>query len=471
MKSFTLGSSLVLVLVSSALVPCTAEAQISTETQTTTGVGEPDREVYMRPSYWRPYDKRGINVFETGKQRDTIPYMGPRIRFGAGFTQQFQDIDHENPGAANNATTNRLYPISSGFMTAQANLFFDAELSEGIRLNVTTYLSSRHHNEAWVKGGYIQFDRLPFRGQIWDDLMELVTVKVGHMEINYGDQHFRRSDGGHTLYNPFMENYIVDAFATEIGGEVYVQKAGLLGMVGVSNGMIRGNVDYVQPSVNPTTGDVIDANTSRNPSIYLKLAADRTFTDFLRARLSGSYYHNNSSAGTGLTLYSGDRAGSNYHNVLERAPVGQALPASTALFTSGRLNPAFSKKIHAFMLNGFVKAYGLEVFGTYENAKGRTRTETVRRDMTQWAADVVFRFGRNENFYIGGRYNGVNAELSGIANEVKVSRVAAAAGWFLTRNILLKGEYVQQEYEDFPTTDFRAGGKFNGYVIEAVVGF
>lgn len=242
-------------------------------------------------------------------------------------------------------------------------------------------------------------------------------------------------------------------------------------MVGVSNGMIRGNVDYVQPSVNPTTGDVIDANTSRNPSIYLKLAADRTFTDFLRARLSGSYYHNNSSAGTGLTLYSGDRAGSNYHNVLERAPVGQALPASTALFTSGRLNPAFSKKIHAFMLNGFVKAYGLEVFGTYENAKGRTRTETVRRDMTQWAADVVFRFGRNENFYIGGRYNGVNAELSGIANEVKVSPVAAAAGWFLTRNILLKGEYVQQEYEDFPTTDFRAGGKFNGYVIEAVVGF
>lgn len=465
MNKYTPVRAAVLFALLITLAPAIAVAQNMADTS------NPDREVYLRPSYWRPYDKRGLHVFETGKQPDTLPYTGPRIRFGAGFTQQFQDIDHKNPNATNNQTTNRLYPISSGFMTAQANLFLDAELAQGIRLNVTTYLSSRHHNEAWVKGGYIQFDRLPFRGQIWDNIMELVTIKVGHMEINYGDQHFRRSDGGHTLYNPFMENYIVDAFATEIGGEVYVQKAGLLGMVGVSNGMIRGNVDYVQPTVNPTTGDIIDANTSRNPSIYLKLAADRNFTDRIRGRLSGSYYHNNSSAGTGLTLYSGDRAGSNYHNVMERAPVGQALPASTALFTSGRLNPAFSKKIHAFQVNGFLKAYGFEFFGTYESANGRTRTETARRDMTQWAADVVFRFGRNEDFYIGGRYNGVNAELAGIANEVKVSRVAGAAGWFLTRNILLKGEYVQQEYEDFPASDFRAGGKFNGYVIEAVVGF
>ena len=47
-------------------------------------------------------------------------------------------------------------------MTAQANLFTDVQLADGIRMNVTTYLSTRHHNEAWVKGGYIQFDKLPF---------------------------------------------------------------------------------------------------------------------------------------------------------------------------------------------------------------------------------------------------------------------------------------------------------------------
>jgi hypothetical protein len=35
----------------------------------------------------------------------------------------------------------------------------------------------------------------------------------------------------------------------------------------------------------------------------------------------------------------------------------------------------------------------------------------------------------------------------------------------------MKGEYVIQKYKDFPSSDIRNGGKFNGYVIEAVVGF
>ena len=29
-----------------------------------------------------------------------------------------------------------------------------------------------------------------------DQIMEYVTVKLGHFEINYGDAHFRRSDNG-----------------------------------------------------------------------------------------------------------------------------------------------------------------------------------------------------------------------------------------------------------------------------------
>jgi hypothetical protein len=44
-------------------------------------------------------------------------------------------------------------------------------------------------------------------------------------------------------------------------------------------------------------------------------------------------------------------------------------------------------------------------------------------------------------------------------------------GFFLTKNVLLKGEYVAQKYKDFPVTDFRSGGRFNGFVVEAVVGF
>jgi hypothetical protein len=61
--------------------------------------------------------------------------------------------------------------------------------------------------------------------------------------------------------------------------------------------------------------------------------------------------------------------------------------------------------------------------------------------------------------------------LPGFSNEVTIDRVSFAGGWFLTKNILLKGEYVVQNHKDYPSTSQYSGGKFNGYVIEAVVGF
>ncbi len=414
-------------------------------------------------SNFRPYDQTGINQFETSKA-DTVPFTGLKVRWGAGFTQQFQNLKHENPGAINNtgAGANRLYPLQNGFMTAQANLFMDVQLADGIKLNVTSYLSARHHNETWVKGGYIQFDKVPFKGQFWDDLMKIATVKIGHFEVNYGDQHFRRSDGGQTLYNPFMDNYIMDEFATEIGGEVYLQKNGLLGMIGMTTGMIKGSIDSA-------IATVADPNTSRNPSIYFKLGFDKKLNDNVRVRLTGSYYANSSNAGSGLTIFGGDRTGSNYQNVMEKG--GTPLPATTAVAFSGRFNPGFSKKINAAMLNGFVKVYGFEVFATYESSKGRTKTETVDRKANQYAIEGVYRFGKNENLFLGARYNAVKAGLAGIANDVSVNRTSFAGGWFLTKNVLLKGEYVIQKYVDFPAADYRSTGKFNGYVIEAVVGF
>jgi hypothetical protein len=413
------------------------------------------KESYMRPSYWRPYDKTGINVFETTKQPDSLLYEGMRIRLGAGFTQQFQGLKHRSDNNAEAA--NKLYPLTPGFSTAMANLNVDVQLAEGIRLNLVTYLSSRHHNEAWVKGGYIQFDKLPFPGKFWSDLMEVTTIKIGHMEVNYGDAHFRRSDGGQTIYNPFIENYIIDAFATEIGGEVYLQKNGLFGMVGVSNGMIKGNVDSLVASTQ-------DKNLHKSPALYFKAGIDQSLAPKLRFRATGSLYHNGSSGGN--TLYSGDRTGSNYYMVMEKAG-----SSYNGQFTSGRLSPGFSKRVTAIQLNGFVKAGGLELFGTYETAKGRTKTETEMRKLRQYAGDVVYRLGAAENLFVGARYNAAKVRLAGFTNDVKVDRYALAGGWFLTKNILLKGELVKQRYKDFPVADYRKGGKFNGYVIEAVVGF
>lgn len=403
----------------------------------------------------RAYDQSGINVFETPKD-PSATFDSLKVRFGAGFSQQFQSLKHSNATGSP-----ALYPrLAPGFGLAQANLFIDVQLADGISLNLTTYLASRHHNETWVKGGYIQFDKLPFKGEIWDKIMSVTTIKVGHMEINYGDQHYRRSDGGHTLYNPFIENYIMDAFATEVAGEIYVQKNGWLGMVALSNGLIRGN--HQEPLLPGST----TATFKRNPSVYAKLAYDKQILEKVRVRGAASIYNNNSSGRS--TLYAGDRTGSHYYFVME--------PAIASGNFSGRMSPHFTNQITALQLNAFVKAYGFEFFGTFENSNGRTIAEKVakfdKREVNQYAVDGIYRIGAKEKVFLGVRYNVLKGQMiASNAAEQTVNRVAVGGGWFLTKNILMKAEYVNQEYKNFPATSILNGGKFNGIVINAVVGF
>ena len=52
-----------------------------------------------------------------------------------------------------------------------------------------------------------------------------------------------------------------------------------------------------------------------------------------------------------------------------------------------------------------------------------------------------------------------------------MTRRAISAGWFLTRNLLTKAEYVQQDYDGFAATDIRNGGRFHGIAIEGVIAF
>ena len=44
---------------------------------------------------YRPYDQRGLNVFETPKSQEGS-FDGFKVRLGGNFTQQFQALDHEN---------------------------------------------------------------------------------------------------------------------------------------------------------------------------------------------------------------------------------------------------------------------------------------------------------------------------------------------------------------------------------------
>src|SRR5215213_6288937 len=190
---------------------------------------------------YRPTDRRGLNVFEAPKN-DGVPYDGFKLMLGAAFTQQFQTIDHSNtaaPRIVNGVDQNKLVEIGPGFNNAVANLYITAQLARGISVHMTSYLSSRHHSETWVKDGYLQIDSSPLDVPVLNSIMRYTTIKFGEMEVNYGDSHFRRTDNGNAIYNPFVGNLIMDAFTTEAGAEIYVQHNGFLAMVGSTAGQLH----------------------------------------------------------------------------------------------------------------------------------------------------------------------------------------------------------------------------------------
>lgn len=403
---------------------------------------------------YRPEDKRGINVFEAPKD-ESVVYDGFKLQWGAAFTQQFQGLDHSNTAAPrlvtiNGVTTNanRLIRIGHGPNNATANLYLNGQLARGIRVAMTTYSSSRHHQETWVKEGYLVVDASPIDWKPLNHIMRYVTIRAGHFEINYGDAHFRRSDNGNSIRNPLVGNYIMDAFTTEVGGEVYLRANGFMLMGGVTGGESRG---------------MITSPEKRSPSYLMKTGFDKQLGG-LRFRLTGSEYATASSVSN--TLFSGDRAGSRYYDVLENTSSTESAQA-----WSGAMQPALKNSIHSYVVNPFLQFRGLELFGNIERAKGRAAGEIANRTWKQNVGEAVYRFLPDQRLYVAARYNTVRGQLSVGTPDVTVNRTQAGAGWFLTPNILLKGEYVTQKYLDFPTSDIRNGGQFRGFMVEGAVAF
>ncbi|SHE58323.1 hypothetical protein SAMN05444278_10330 [Psychroflexus salarius] len=391
---------------------------------------------------FRPRDQRGVTMFEAPKDT-TSTFDGVKVRIGGASTLQFQAIDHENNGAV------PLIALGDNFNLATANLDLDVALYDGVRMHLRTYLSSRHHPEPYVKGGYLLVDKLEFINEgFMADAMKYLTFKFGHMEINYGDAHFRRSDNAATIYNPFIGNHLMDAFTTEVGFEAYYRRSGWIAMLGVTNGKLNQSVE----------------ETNTKASFVAKLGYDKQINDDLRFRLTGSMYSTSESSKT--WLYDGDRAGSRYYLVMEDVDA-----SSSSNFRSGRINPGLSTELTSIMINPFVKYKGLEFFGLYENASGKGfGPNPPSRTYNHYAADLLYRFGENEDFYVGGRYSLVDGEQAP-GQDISVDRLQLGAGWFMTKNILTKIEYVKQSYSDFDATSILADGQFDGLMLEAVISF
>lgn len=445
MKKSSIKSTLLGVL---AIVTFTAGAQIDMQ---------PNLQNYRVPGF------DGLNTFEIKKDK-TTPFSGLKVRVGGDFALQFQGIDHENKWNSDSLSgVPELTNLGANFNLPTANLNLDIQLADGLRMHLRTYLSSRHHNEAYVKGGYIQMDKLDFiKAGFLNEIMDFTTIKIGMDELNYGDAHFRRSDNASAIYNPFVGNYIMDAFTTEAFAELTFMPSDFIIVAGVSNGNLNQSV-------------TITSGQENKMSFYTKLGWDKQINTDTRVRITGSFitstgYYN------GGWLYAGDRAGSRYYHVMEET-------GSNDDFRSGRFNPNFMK-FNSFQMNPFVKWKGLEFFGIYEMTMGDKADDESKVNgnytlkggsYTQLGAELIYRFGSWDQFYGGVRYNSVSGYGSEFEKEdltTGINRLNVGFGWFMTKNVMAKLEYVNQSYtgDGYDGSTYEEGN-FNGVMFEAVIGF
>lgn len=373
------------------------------------------------PSFSQKFEKEQI---------DDQEFNNLKVKVGADFALQLQALDHE--------ASVELIDLKNNFNLPTANLNITADLAPGIQLFINNYMSSRHHNEAWVEGGYLTIDKMPFLPST-DNLMKYLTIKAGVMMPNYGDAHFYRSNNAAVIDNPFVGNWIMDAYTTNPGLEIMYRNSGFLVLVGTNNGRMnygRGN----------DLGEDLVFNW--------KLAYDTDVTEDLRLRASLSGYHVGEGH-SGSTLWDGDRAGARYYNVMQTAE------ATADNFRSGRWSPGANQtEMNSYMANIFAQFHGLEVFGIYENMKGVRGGND--QNFTQTALQAIYRLG---SFYVGTRLNKVDNN-----DGSTVSRTNIGGGWYMTNNVIVKLDHVTQKY-DGPAHGSIDGGKFNGLVLEAAISF
>lgn len=428
-------------------------------------------------------DKNGINVFDVKK--DSVEFKGLSIDLGGAFNMDYQAINSFNDQPATFAlpskiTGYRLMNTENNFVLPAADMTIGAQLFDGVRVNLDIYLASRHHNDTYARGGYLQIDKLDFiKKDFLADFMKYATIKIGQMENNFGDAHFRSSDNGNTLRNPFVGNNIMNAFTTEMGIEVYYNRNGLVSMLGATNGNLNQGTQEVTYAAGP------NANTVVSPSILAKLGYDKQLDKDLRVRLTASYYH---SANLGNSnIYSSSRSGFGFWGVLNNNAyknngVDVAANYNSTSTPEATFNPGFKNWATSIMINPFIKYQGLEFFGTAELTSGGDKAGVdAKRTANQYAGEIVYRFGKTEQFYIGGKYNTVSGKLANAdAQKVTVNRLESSIGWFMTKNIVAKLDYVNQKYKNYtqfvgnvPTGNANNfyGGNFKGLVFEAAISF
>ena len=349
----------------------------------------------------------------------------------------FQTLDQKN---VFDTTGNQLPHLTSGMQTAFGDLGFAGKFGkkQEVEMYFDLYLASRNHpSQTYGNQGYLLIHDIPENlvslHQALDPIFKRVDVKVGAFLVDFGDQIYHRSNNTIVQTNPLVGNFVIDPNLVSVGGEI-MSKPGRYGwLVGVTNGT-------------NTEDWSAGRGVAYNGKVWVYPIAP--------LRLSGSVFRANhsDSATSTATLFSGNRSGERYGGVLGggQAP-GDILARAGKDVTAYQGDVTWDSKampVRLYAHAGITKDSDLNGV-----AKG-----ALEETWKYYSAEGVYKL--TPTLYAAARFSGANADkFNGAASDGRVRRIQLGGGLWLTRNMLVKVEWVDQKY-----TGFRRGDAVNNGV-------
>lgn len=342
-----------------------------------------------------------------------------------------QALDHKN---VYDTKGNALAKVSPGFQNAFGDLGFVAKFGRNQEIEVVfdMYLSSRNHpSQTYGNEGYIVLHGVPenLEGlKFLEPVLKKVDLKAGHMLVDFGDNAQHRTNNAIAQKNPLVGNFVIDPNIVSIGMQASSKPGSRFGwLVGVSNGTTTENW-------NVGRGFAYNGKLIFHPVKSLRTSLSYIATD-------QSDNPTASAGGSSMQMFTGNRSGERYAGILGggQAP-GNVFPQGGEKFSAAQFDVTWKNESPLELYGHVGRTQDLDINGS---AAG-----TPEEKWLYYAGDVVYRF--TPALYAAARYSNATADtLNGAASDGKVNRIQVGGGLWLSKNLLVKVEYVNQKYSGF----------------------
>lgn len=356
--------------------------------------------------------------------------------------------------------------LSPGFQTAFGNMSFLADFDNQLEVYFDVFIADRPHQDQ-LQGdeGYMLLRRLPDglgEAQLVQAIFDTVDIKAGQFELDFGDAHYRRSLNAAVQRNPLIGNYVVDPRDTEIGIEVSSDEGRfpINWLLGFGSG-----------------SDTEDFQKNHGPSLHAKFWG----YPLKQLRTSSSIYwvdqaKTPSGSSSRTNLFRANRSGGPYAGILDNSSA------------PGEVFPVTGKRVFATQADATWEGDPVELYGHFgwvqDSDNNGNLSGSPRTSWLYYAAEGSYHL--TPRLYGALRYSGAaamrlvsaaNSSLD-VGSDGLVHRIQIGGGYWLTKTVLLKGEYVYQLYSGFSSSGAQVSGvdvwrhpRFQGVITEASFAF